>query len=110
MRRFSLLLAAAAAATAIVVATTATARGPFTARGVVVGATSGDTLLVRLASGTRESVHVLGITAPAGKECYARESLARMRALAIGKRVTLIGDGPARARDRTRGLLAYVRL
>jgi len=110
MRRCSLLLIAAAATAAIVVAATATARGPFTARGVVVGATSGDTLLVRLASGTRERVHVLGITAPAGKECYAKESRARTRALAVGKRVTLIGDGPARARDRARQLLAYVRL
>src|SRR5215211_6597953 len=98
MRRFSLLLAAAAASAAIVVATTATARGPFSARGVVVGAATGDTLLVRLSSGTRERVRVLGITAPAGKECYAKESLARTRALTVGKRVTLIGDGPARAR------------
>jgi endonuclease YncB( thermonuclease family) len=110
MRRFSLFIAAAAAAAVVVVVTTATARGPFTERGMVVQALSGDSLLVRLTPGARERVRVLGISAPAAGECYAKQSVSRLRALTMGKRVTLVGDGPARARDRSRRLLAYVRL
>ena len=96
MKRLSWLLLAAAAAAAIVVATTATARGPFTQRAVVVRALGGDSLLVRLPSGALERVRVLGIAAPSGSECNAAAALARMRRAIGKKRVTLVGDGTAR--------------
>jgi endonuclease YncB( thermonuclease family) len=59
--------------------------------GRVVGVRSGDTLLVRTAKRTI-AVPILGVHAPAGKSCYARESLAATRSLALGKQVALIGS------------------
>src|SRR3954465_13367028 len=110
MRHLAWLFAAAAGGAAIGGVTTATARGPFTERAVVVRALAGDSLLVRLPSGKQERVRVLGVSAPAGGECHGAQSLARIRAVAGRKRVTLVGDGTSRARDRSRRLLAYVRL
>jgi len=110
MRRLLWFLLVAASAAAVVVVTTATARGPFTQRAVVVRALSGDSLLVRLPSGVRERVRVLGISAPAASACHAAASLARVRAATGRKRITLIGDGTTRVRNRARQLLAYVRL
>src|SRR5215212_7678259 len=110
MRRLAWFLCTAAVAAAIVVVATATARGPFTQRAIVVRALGPDSLLVRLPSGAQERVRVLGISAPTGKECHAPQALARIRALARKKRVTLLGDGTNRARDSSRRLLAYVRL
>lgn len=110
MKRLALLLSIATATAAVVVVTTATARGPFTQRAVVVRALGGDSLLVRLPSGSPERVRVLGITAPPASECYTQQAVARMRALVGRKRITLVGDGPSRARDGSRRLLAYVRL
>src|SRR5215208_1557562 len=110
MRRLLWFLLVAAAAAAIVVVTTATARGPFTQRAVVVRALGGDSLLVRLPSGARERVRVLGISAPSGAECHGPQALARMRAVGGKKRITLVGDGTSRARDGAKRLLAYVHL
>lgn len=110
MRRLPWFLFVAAAAGAVFVVTTATARGPFTQRAVVVRALGGDSLLVRLPSGARERVRVLGISAPTGSACHAAPALARLRALAGRKRITLVGEGASRARDNAHRLLAYMRL
>ncbi len=37
-------------------------------------------------------VHILGVEAPAGSSCYAKESAALARELALGKVATLVGD------------------
>ncbi len=56
----------------------------------------GDLLAVRLAGGKHERVRVLGVSAPSGASCYASESTAAARALALGKQVTLArGNGGA---------------
>lgn len=57
--------------------------------GLVTGVVGGDTLDVQLASGKRLRVGVLGITVPAAGSCYAKESAAAARALALGKQITL---------------------
>jgi endonuclease YncB( thermonuclease family) len=110
MKRLAWFLPVAAAAAAVLVVTTATARGPFTQRAVVVRALTGDSLLVRLPSGKQERVRVLGISAPAAGACHGGKSLARLRAVIGRKRVTLVGDGTSRVRDSAKRLLAYVRL
>jgi endonuclease YncB( thermonuclease family) len=58
----------------------------------VVGVPTGDTLLVRVGKQKPARVHILGVRAPAGSSCYAGESKAATRGLAMGQRVTLIGD------------------
>ena len=64
--------------------------------GQVTRVVRGDTLDVQLASGKRVRVAILGITAPAAGSCYAKESAAATRALALGKQVTL-SSGAGRA-------------
>ena len=111
MRRLSLLLLVAAVVAALLaVSRPATARGPFTARGVVTRAVDGETLAVRLASGKQERVRVVGVDAPTGAECYAKQSTARLSALTRGRRVTILAEGAAPSRDAARRLLGYVRL
>jgi len=86
--------------------------GSFTHRGTVVRVVDGDTLDVRLRSGQRERVRLIGIDTPelASAECYANEAKARATALASGKPVVLKGDATQDTRDRYRRLLAYVQL
>jgi endonuclease YncB( thermonuclease family) len=83
---------------------------PYRGGGIVVRVLDGDTIDVRLASGARERVRVLGIDAPElrPRECHAVQATAAARRLAQGKRVRLIGDRTQAARDRSRRLLAYV--
>jgi uncharacterized repeat protein (TIGR01451 family) len=50
----------------------------------------GDLLDVQLANGGHARLQVLGITAPAARSCFAAESTAATRALALGKQVTLV--------------------
>lgn len=85
---------------------------PYRGAGVVVRVLDGDTLDVRLASGVRERVRVLGIDAPdlGSRECQAAQAAAAAQRLALGKRVSLAGDRTQATRDRQRRLLAYVRL
>ncbi len=72
----------------------------------------GDRMDVRLRSGVRERVRVLGIDAPelARRECHAAQAIAATRRLALGKLVRLAGDRSQAARDQKRRLVAYVRL
>jgi hypothetical protein len=60
-----------------------------------VAVPAGDTLDVRLASGATRRVRLAGLVAPGHGECYARQSAARTRGLALGKRVVLVSRGSA---------------
>lgn len=93
-------------------ASAAPVASPYQGAGVVVRVLDGDTLDVRLASGARERVRVLGIDSPELRsgECYAAQATAAARRFALGKRVRLDGDRTQATRDRYRRLLAYVRL
>jgi micrococcal nuclease len=93
-------------------ASAAPVASPYKGAGIVLRVIDGDTLDVRLSSGVRERVRVLGIDAPEirPRECYALQAAAATRRLAQGKRVRLIGDRTQAARDRSRRLLAYVGL
>ncbi len=93
-------------------ASAAPAASPFDGAGIVLRVIDGDTLDVRLSSGARERVRVLGIDSPElrSRECYAVQAAAATRRLAQGKRVRLVGDRTQPARDRSRRLLVYVGL
>lgn len=84
--------------------------GPFSAR--VMRAVDGDTLLVRLSSGERERVRVIGVDTPEdvapGRpvQCWSRRAAAYTRGLVEGRLVVLT---PGRERtDRYGRTLAYV--
>ena len=85
--------------------------GPLSAR--VMRAVDGDTLLVRLASGARERVRVIGVDTPEdvapGRpvQCWSRRAAAFTQRALAGRMVRLV---PGRERhDRYGRLLAYVR-
>jgi micrococcal nuclease len=99
---------AALAVLAAVVATTPADASTFRLRGTVTGVLSSDVLAVRLASGKRERVRLIGIDAPAPGECFGGAAEHGLRAFAAGKRVTLAGDAGQRERDGRGRLLAYV--
>lgn len=82
--------------------------GRFTLRGKVVRVPDADTIHVRLQSGRREVVRLIGVDAPESTQCFAAATTARGRALASGKRVRLLGDPTQPTRDRLDRLLAYV--
>ena len=58
----------------------------------VVGVPAGDTLLVRVGKQKATRVHVLGVRTPTGSACYAGAAAAATRSLALGRRVTLVGE------------------
>lgn len=82
--------------------------GEFTQRAVVTQVVDGDTLDVRLAGGKRERVRLIGIDAAERGACFADQSAARARQLALSKPVVLRGDRTQDTRDRYGRLLAYV--
>jgi endonuclease YncB( thermonuclease family) len=108
-RSRSVLLLAALAGLGAVLSVAATASEPAPLRASVVGV-SGDALVVRLASGERERVRLLGTVIPAAGACFAGGARAELRRLALGRRVTLAGDAARPRRDRSGRLAAYVRL
>ena len=81
-------------------------------RARVVKVTDGDTIKVRLASGLRRDVRLIGIDTPevyGGSECggpQASRSLKRL--LPLGTRVTLVSDPTQDRADRYGRLLRYV--
>lgn len=106
-------VAAAVAVLGVVLAATteaprASTDGAFTYRGTVTRVVDGDTLDVRLASGTRERIRLIGIDTPETGACYAAKASARARQLALSKPVVLKGDATQDTRDRYGRLLAYV--
>lgn len=94
---------------AFVVATSAQpARdGAFTLRGTVTNVVDGDTLDVRLVSGRRERVRLIGIDTPERGACLSGPATAQARRLAQGERAVLRGDATQDTRDRYGRLLAY---
>jgi endonuclease YncB( thermonuclease family) len=102
------LCAALGAAFAFVDETTAAASGRFTHLGTVVRVVDGDTVDVRLTSGKRERVRLIGIDATERGACFSAQASARARALAADRRVVLRGDSTQDTRDRYGRLLAYV--
>jgi endonuclease YncB( thermonuclease family) len=82
--------------------------GAFTYRGTVTRVVDGDTLDVRLTSGKRERIRLIGIDTPESGACYAAKASARARQLALSKQVVLKGDATQDTRDRYGRLLAYV--
>lgn len=82
--------------------------GEFTQKAVVTQVLDGDTLDVRLAGGKRERVRLIGIDAAERGACFADQSAARARQLALSQPVVLRGDGTQDTRDRYGRLLAYV--
>jgi micrococcal nuclease len=85
---------------------TTTAPLPDGLRGTVVAVASGDTIIVRLASGQEEEVCLIGIKAPeTGQDC-SRDATQAIAALLEGKEVALETD--VETRDRYDRLLAYV--
>ena len=82
--------------------------GAFTYRGTVTRIVDGDTLDVRLTSGKRERVRLIGIDAAERGACYATAASSRVAQLAMSKQVVLKGDATQDTRDRYGRLLAYV--
>ena len=82
--------------------------GAFTYRGTVTRVVDGDTIDVRLTSGKRERIRLIGIDTPERGACYASTASARARQLALSKAVVLKGDRTQDTRDRYGRLLAYV--
>ena len=87
---------------------TASSSGAFTLNGMVIHVVDGDTLDVRLRSGKRERIRVIGIDTPERGVCFFSQSSRRASELALGKNVTLRGDATQDTRDRYGRLLAYV--
>jgi micrococcal nuclease len=84
----------------------------FALRGTVEHVVDGDTVDVRLASGRRERIRLIGIDSPELRpaECLGAQARTRARHLAQGRRVRLVGDATQDTRDRYKRLLAYVML
>jgi micrococcal nuclease len=106
MRMTLLVLALAAAATALV-AGSAARSDAARLHGTVSYVVDGDTLQVRLVTGARERVRLIGIDTPEVGECGARDATASARRLAHGRKVVLVTDSTQDRRDRYGRLLAY---
>jgi endonuclease YncB( thermonuclease family) len=95
LRRIFGIIVLLAAAGTVAVTATASKHSPSTT-GTVTGVPSGDTIVVRIpAKGKTKArnvrVKTLGVSAPTGSSCYAAQSLAKTKSLALGKKVTLAG-------------------
>jgi endonuclease YncB( thermonuclease family) len=75
---------------------------------MVVRVVDGDTVDVRLQSGKRERVRLIGIDATERGACFSAQASSRARALALDSEVVLRGDATQDTRDRYGRLLAYV--
>jgi endonuclease YncB( thermonuclease family) len=102
------LVAASVALAEAAPSTATTTAGAFSYRGTVTRVVDGDTIDVRLTSGKRDRVRLIGIDTPESGACYASTASARARQLALSKAVVLKGDPTQDTRDRYGRLLAYV--
>jgi len=100
--------AVAVSALALVASGPAAPNERLTHRGTVVHVVDGDTVDVRLRSGARERVRLLGIDTAEHGACWFAQSSSRTRKLALGKRVVVRGDPTQDSRDRYGRLLASV--
>jgi endonuclease YncB( thermonuclease family) len=108
VKRFTLIVSFVCAGAVLAGLASAATSGEFMERGVVTEVVDGDTVWVRLASGKREKVRLIGVDAAERGACFAAQAGARARQLALSKQVTLRGDGTQATRDRYGRLLAYV--
>jgi micrococcal nuclease len=108
MRKLVLLLACALVVAVLVPAVHARSTGSFRLAGSVTRVVDGDTVDVRLPSGKRERVRLIGIDTPEVGTCHAAAATTATRRLAQGKAVVLKGDPTQATRDRYGRLLAYV--
>ena len=114
MRSLRTTLVASVAALVVIAPTAAAPSAPaatagaFTHRGTVTRVVDGDTIDVRLTSGKRERVRLIGIDTPESGACHASTASARARQLALLEAVVLKGDPTQDTRDRYGRLLAYV--
>ena len=101
--------ALAAALIVLAVAWTAAAAdaGRFTYRGTVTRVVDGDTLVVRLATGTSTRVRLIGVDTPERGACHASEATRQTTRLALRRAIVLKGDPTQATRDRYGRLLAY---
>lgn len=112
LRRFILLLSIGVLGVALVVPAVSEGRrtGTFIKRGTVQRIVDGDTIEVRLVSGRRERIRLIGIDTPelSPPGCFGAEARAAAHRLAYRKRVRIVGDRTQATRDRYGRLLAYV--
>ena len=106
--RILLATATAAAACSAVALAAGSSQESLPKAAVVTKVVEGDIVAVRLESGARLQVRLLGIDAPDPGNCYAAEARAVLTRLALRRGVTLRGDGPRETRDARGRLLAYV--
>lgn len=107
MRHAIALFALALAAAVVAASAQPVPERAFTLRGTVTSVVDGDTLGVRLDSGRRERVRLIGIDTPERGACLSSRATAQARRLAGGQRVILRGDATQDTRDRYGRLLAY---
>jgi micrococcal nuclease len=80
----------------------------------VIAVVDGDTIKVRMADGTPETVRLVGIDTPESRrpetpvECGAKRAASELRRLLAGRDVELVRDRSQDARDRYGRMLAYV--
>jgi micrococcal nuclease len=108
LRAFAALAVGAVVAAATPADASLPAPSSFRLRATATGVLTSEVLAVRLASGKRERVRLIGIDAPARGECFGLAAERGLRAFAAGKRVTLTSDPSQRRRDGRGRLLAYV--
>ena len=108
LKRFTLIVSLVCGCAVLAGLASAASTGEFTQRGVVTEVVDGDTVWVRLESGKREKVRLIGIDAAERGACFAAQAGARVRQLALSKPVVLRGDRTQATRDRYGRLLAYV--
>jgi len=93
MRRLAWTALVLVLAGAVSVTAAASRHATPKAVGKVVGTPTGDTLLVKVGKATKPTrVRLLGVRSPSESDCYARDSAAVTRTLALNQRVTLVGD------------------
>ena len=112
LRRFILLLSIGVLGVGLVVPAVSEGgrSGTFVKRGTVQRIVDGDTIEVRLVSGRRERIRLIGIDTPELRPpgCFGAEARAAAHRLAYRKRVRIVGDQTQATRDRYGRLLAYV--
>jgi endonuclease YncB( thermonuclease family) len=82
--------------------------GELRLSGLVTRVVNGDTIEVRLVGGRRERVRLIGIDAPERGRCYFLPAARRAGSMALGRRVSLLGDRTQGERDGSGRLIAYV--
>jgi endonuclease YncB( thermonuclease family) len=107
VRHLLALLVLALAAAAVAGSAQPAPERAFTLRGTVSYVVDGDTIAVRLDSGRRERVRLIGIDTPERGDCLSARATGEARRLADDQRVLLRGDPTQDTRDRYGRLLAY---